>query len=172
MSENTRQLREPTVDDLRVKLCYICLEEEHYDSARSLRLTLSPSRCMFNINTLINVSLGPPDPPPVWTHPCKCTLIAHESCLLHWIDAQQRDFGRSQNEVRCPLCREFFEPVDDNPTVPRWVLNFVHRIVTGFYASATVVMFGVGEFHSTSGRPSFVPLLPPLLTESERQAST
>ena len=26
MSENTRQLREPTVDDLRVKLCYICLE--------------------------------------------------------------------------------------------------------------------------------------------------
>ena len=43
MSENTRQLHEPqaTVDDLRVKLCYICLEEEHYDRAFSLRLTRS-----------------------------------------------------------------------------------------------------------------------------------
>ena len=42
MSENTRQLREPTVDDLRVKLCYICLEEEHYNSALSPRLNLRP----------------------------------------------------------------------------------------------------------------------------------
>jgi hypothetical protein len=25
--------REPTVDDLRVKLCYICREEERHDSA-------------------------------------------------------------------------------------------------------------------------------------------
>jgi hypothetical protein len=35
MSENTR---DPTVDNLRVKLCYICLEEEHYDSALSPRV--------------------------------------------------------------------------------------------------------------------------------------
>jgi hypothetical protein len=40
MSE-TRQLHEPTVDDLRAKLCYICLEEERYDSALSLGLTQS-----------------------------------------------------------------------------------------------------------------------------------
>src|SRR5579863_5305303 len=107
MSGNTvtRQLREPTVYDLRVKLCYICLEEEHYDSALSLRLTQSP--CTFNVNSLINVSLGPPNLPPVWTHPCKCTLIAHESCLLHWINTQQCEFGRSRNEVKCPQCREF-----------------------------------------------------------------
>jgi hypothetical protein len=39
MSENTQQLPAPTVDDLKVKLCYICLEEEHYHSALSLRLT-------------------------------------------------------------------------------------------------------------------------------------
>jgi len=33
MNENTRQSPEPTVDDLRVKLCYICREEERHDSA-------------------------------------------------------------------------------------------------------------------------------------------
>ncbi|KAE9403405.1 hypothetical protein BT96DRAFT_1016972 [Gymnopus androsaceus JB14] len=45
----------PTIDDIRVKMCYICREEESFDE--------------------------PEDPPRAWTHPCKCTLIAHESCL-------------------------------------------------------------------------------------------
>ena len=154
-----RLFRKPTVDDLRVKLCYICLEEEHYDSALSFRLTQSP--CTFNVNPLIDVSSEPPDPPPVWTHPCKCTLIAHESCLLHWINTQQREFGRSRNGVKCPQCCEFFEFVDYNSTVLR-VLSFVHRalsrsdrIVTCFCVITTVVLSGAGEFPSTSGRPSF-----------------
>jgi len=151
MSENTRQPREPTVDDLRVKTCYICLEEEHHDSALSLTISVH----VVNVNP-IHVSIGPPDPPPVWTHPCKCTLIAHESSLLHWISTQQRDFGRSRNQVKCPQCREFFELVDYSPTVLR-VLNFVHRalsrtdrIATWFYVPATVILFGAGEFPSTS----------------------
>ena len=49
MNENTHNLREPTVDDLRVKLCYICREEERYDS------TLSQSPC----NAYTNLSLRP-----------------------------------------------------------------------------------------------------------------
>jgi len=162
MNEIIRRLRKPTVDDLWVKLCYICLEEEHYDSTLSLRLTQSPCSLTFNVNLLIKVSLGPPDPPPIWTHPCKCTLISHESCLLHWIDTQQRDFGRSRNQVKCPQCKESFEFVDSNSTALR-VLSFVHRalsrsdrIIAWFYIGATVVLFGAGESHSTSGRP-FVP---------------
>ena len=39
MNEDIRRLHEPTIDDLRVKQCYICLEEEQYDSALSLGLT-------------------------------------------------------------------------------------------------------------------------------------
>jgi len=156
-----RQLREPTVDNLRVKLCYICLEEEHYDSALSPRLKQSP--CTSNVvNPLINVSLGPLDPPPVWTHPCKCTLIAHESCLLHWINTQQRDFGRSRNEVKCPQCRELFEFVDYNPTALR-ILSFVHRtlsrsdrIMPWIYVCAAIVFLGASEFPSTS-RPLLHP---------------
>ena len=35
MNENSRRPREPTVDDLRVKHCYICLEEERHDGAFS-----------------------------------------------------------------------------------------------------------------------------------------
>jgi len=119
----------------------------------------SQSPCTVNVNPL-NVSTGPPDPPPVWIHPCKCTLIAHESCLLHWIDTQQRDFGRSRNRVKCPQCREFFEWEGYSPAVQR-VLSFLHRamshsdrIVTRFYVGATALLFGAGEFPSSSaGNP-------------------
>ena len=33
MDPTPERIHEPTVDDLRVKLCYICREEEHHDSA-------------------------------------------------------------------------------------------------------------------------------------------
>ena len=32
MDDTSEQSHEPTVDDLRVKLCYICREEERHDS--------------------------------------------------------------------------------------------------------------------------------------------
>ncbi|KAF9034425.1 hypothetical protein BDZ89DRAFT_1062489 [Hymenopellis radicata] len=57
----------PCIDDLRVKLCYICRDEERYDQ--------------------------PENPPRVWIHPCRCALIAHEACLLDWIQSSQ---GRSE----------------------------------------------------------------------------
>ena len=48
MNENTRRSREPTVDDLRVKHCYICLEEERHDGA----LPQSP-RALTVVNPLL-----------------------------------------------------------------------------------------------------------------------
>ncbi|KAJ3808368.1 hypothetical protein F5876DRAFT_46176 [Lentinula aff. lateritia] len=74
----------PTIDDIRLKMCYICREEESFDE--------------------------PSDPPRAWTHPCKCTLIAHEACLLSWIEtAQAKPSGR--DALKCPQCATQYEIV-------------------------------------------------------------
>ncbi|KAJ3913605.1 hypothetical protein F5877DRAFT_52045, partial [Lentinula edodes] len=78
----------PTIDDIRLKMCYICREEESFDGG----------------------SLEPSDPPRAWTHPCKCTLIAHEACLLSWIEtAQAKPSGR--DALKCPQCATQYEIV-------------------------------------------------------------
>ncbi|KAI0298469.1 hypothetical protein B0F90DRAFT_1818678 [Multifurca ochricompacta] len=135
MSEMNAQLRVPTVNDLRVKLCYICREEERYDS--------------------------PPDPPPVWTHPCKCTLVAHESCLLHWIKTQQRDLGRARDALKCPQCGDSYEIEGFNPTILR-ILDFVNRtlsrsgrIVTACCACTIVLSFGAGIYFTCTTYGAF-----------------
>jgi hypothetical protein len=50
MNENTQQSPEPTVDDLRVKLCYICREEERHDSAPFTNI-----RAPHTLNPLYNL---------------------------------------------------------------------------------------------------------------------
>jgi len=102
--------------------------------------------------TLILISLlDRPDPPPVWTHPCKCTLVAHETCLLHWINTQQRDFGRSRGELKCPQCGTFYEFEGYNPRILR-ILNSANRalsrsgrVIIGVCAGTVIVSFGAGE---------------------------
>lgn len=117
--------RVPTVDDLRVKLCYICREEERYDS--------------------------PQDPPTVWVHPCKCTLVAHESCLHHWIKTQQHDFGRSK-ALKCPQCGDRYETEGFNSPTLRildtvnHILSNSGRIITVCCAGSIVLSFGAGVY--------------------------
>jgi hypothetical protein len=99
----------------------------------------------------IRFLIGRPDPPPVWTHPCKCTLVAHESCLLHWINTQERDFGRSRGELRCPQCGQYYEFEGYNPLLLR-ILNSMNRalsrsgrVIVGFCAGTIIVSLGAGE---------------------------
>ncbi|THV03467.1 hypothetical protein K435DRAFT_774870 [Dendrothele bispora CBS 962.96] len=93
----------PTIDDLRVKLCYICREEEQVPSSPSSQADPENSQ----------------PKPQVWTHPCKCTLVAHESCLLSWIQTAEssRDglltSSSSQNALRCPQCKTPYELESD-----------------------------------------------------------
>ncbi|KAJ8081066.1 hypothetical protein PM082_017907 [Marasmius tenuissimus] len=81
----------PTIDDLRVKLCYICREEETYDK--------------------------PEDPPRKWTHPCQCTLLAHEDCLLEWIKTAQTKSSTTaaDNALKCPQCGARYQLESDLP---------------------------------------------------------
>lgn len=37
-----------------------------------------------------------------WVHPCRCTLVSHEQCLLEWINENQKD--APGKKVFCPQC--------------------------------------------------------------------
>ncbi|KIM61838.1 hypothetical protein SCLCIDRAFT_1215657 [Scleroderma citrinum Foug A] len=116
------QRRVPNITDLRVKLCYICREEERHDA--------------------------PENPPRAWTHPCRCTLVAHESCLLQWIQTSQQNRSRAPNALKCPQCGSLYELESNNPVLLRLLdsankgLSVMGKIVT--VASFTVVVVSLG----------------------------
>ncbi|KAH6912088.1 hypothetical protein BKA70DRAFT_1422813 [Coprinopsis sp. MPI-PUGE-AT-0042] len=82
-----RNIQAPTVNDLRVKLCYICQDEELYNE--------------------------PSQPPKAWVHPCNCTLVAHEECLLKWIQASKT----SKQSLECPQCKAKYVIESDRPLI-------------------------------------------------------
>ncbi|KAF7326685.1 Translation initiation factor eIF2 gamma subunit [Mycena venus] len=99
--------RPPTIADLRVKLCYICRDEERDATA----------------------------PPRAWVHPCTCTLIAHESCLLEWIKSSEGT-GRESSARQCPQCKTQYEVESNNPIVLKFLRAIdknVARADIGFY---------------------------------------
>ncbi|KDR78314.1 hypothetical protein GALMADRAFT_245429 [Galerina marginata CBS 339.88] len=112
--------RIPTVNDLRVKLCYICREEE---------LAGAPQD----------------DPPRAWTHPCTCTLIAHEQCLLKWIQSSQGNASRAPNALKCPQCATQYEIESDDPLILRGLAlgnKFLQKL--GRYCTVMGVAAGIG----------------------------
>ncbi|KAM6493308.1 hypothetical protein JOM56_011442 [Amanita muscaria] len=111
--------RVPTVEDLRVKLCYICREEELYDD-RS-------------------------DPPTPWTHPCQCTLVAHEACLLKWIQTSQGTSARAAvNSLKCPQCGAQYE------------LESKHPVLLKFLATGNKALQQLGRLFTLFGVATFV----------------
>ncbi|KAI0712751.1 hypothetical protein C8T65DRAFT_807179 [Cerioporus squamosus] len=119
--------RVPTVDDLRVKLCYICREEERYDN--------------------------PEDPPRAWTHPCSCTLVAHEACLLQWIKAAQQDPAKANNALKCPQCGATYELESENPRILR-LLNAFNGALSA--AGKVVTVMGVVSLATSFGFTIYV----------------
>ncbi|KAJ7153488.1 hypothetical protein C8R43DRAFT_1002209 [Mycena crocata] len=104
--------RPPTLADLRVKLCYICRDEERDATV----------------------------PPRAWVHPCSCTLVAHESCLLEWIKSSEGT-GREASARQCPQCKTEYQVESNNPTVLKFLRSVDHNLkrvdlafyVAGFY---------------------------------------
>ena len=76
----------------------------------------------------------------MWVHPCTCTLVAHESCLLNWIRSAQQDASRSRNALKCPQCGAVYEIESDNPFMLR-LLNNVSTSVS--LAGRVVTVFGM-----------------------------
>ncbi|KAF7357845.1 hypothetical protein MVEN_00830700 [Mycena venus] len=105
----------PTVDDLRVKSCFICLEEER---APDTQLLVRPGGIKPTPN-----KLNP------WVHPCpNCALVAHDRCLLRWISslplkrrAKRKDRGPGYipfvlDTFKCPHCKCPYELANPRPS--------------------------------------------------------
>ncbi|KAJ7049711.1 hypothetical protein C8F01DRAFT_1181609, partial [Mycena amicta] len=109
----------PTLDDLRLKKCFICLEEQGAGIAK--------------------------DP---WIHPCPdCALLAHESCLIRWtatLPVKNPTSGSAQSlfvldSFRCPRCRRPYELAE--PLSPRLhtliiISNTLYRTISGLVDTA------------------------------------
>ncbi|KAJ7647448.1 hypothetical protein FB45DRAFT_199457 [Roridomyces roridus] len=119
--------RPPTLDDLRVKLCYICRDEETDAAA----------------------------PPRAWVHPCTCTvspilislnpaystkLVAHEACLLAWVKASEGT-GREARARQCPQCKFQYELESKNPAILRFLR------ATDKYLSKSDILFYFAGFY-------------------------
>jgi hypothetical protein len=110
----------PTIDDLRVKLCFICREEETFDS----EYLISSKRFLVKSPT------EPSNPPRKWTHPCSCTLLAHESCLLEWIQTAQTNPSSTAaaNALKCPQCGSKYHLESDlSPG-----MRIINNVLTGW----------------------------------------
>ena|SRR5882762_3221749 len=92
----------------------------------------------------------PDDPPRQWTHPCNCTLIAHETCLLQWIKASQQNLDRAANAMKCPQCGERYVLESKNPLTLRFLnawnraLSRVGKWVTVSCVTIVAISFGAG----------------------------
>lgn len=132
---------------LQVKLCYICREEEHFDAGQFT--TYSSGIPVLNLTSRLPAPEGAPKE---WTHPCKCTLVAHESCLLKWIQTSQGDASRAPNALKCPQCGAQYELESDRPMILRILgagnklLQRAGRFFVLLSAVGTVVVFGSGMF--------------------------
>ncbi|KAG9000234.1 hypothetical protein FRB93_012774 [Tulasnella sp. JGI-2019a] len=91
----------PGVNDVRNKVCWICREEEGAEAS-------SPRR--------------------TWIHPCDCTLVAHESCLLTWIRLQEPSPSKP-DALKCPQCKTPFDIKAREPRILK-VLEMLNNGVT------------------------------------------
>ncbi|SAM62267.1 uncharacterized protein UBRO_03858 [Ustilago bromivora] len=113
-----------TVRDLRTKSCWICSEEEEDPPAPS-----------FSSSSSVSTSR-----PRRFVHPCNCTLVAHESCLLRWIDQSKRDHPL-QSCVTCPQCKAPYILINNKTPLLR-VFEFFDRLATRVEPIGAVTLLG------------------------------
>ena len=126
----------------QVKLCYICREEENVEGT----LTIQQPTNRGMSHQLNRLAADPSDRyPRVWVHPCKCSLIAHEQCLLQWLRAAEQDPGRAANAMKCPQCGVAYELESENPLLLR-IMDSINSGLTTvgrafFWAGGGMVVF-------------------------------
>ncbi|PFH47626.1 hypothetical protein AMATHDRAFT_42818 [Amanita thiersii Skay4041] len=158
--------RVPTVDDLRVKLCYICREEERYedqppadDSSTTDQTTpLAPTPAPPSTTTTTTTTTAAPTTQrQAWTHPCNCTLIAHEQCLLKWIQTSQATSSRAPNALKCPQCGAKYELESKRPVILKILaagnrtLQQMGRLFTLFSVATFIGVMGSGVYIICTG---------------------
>lgn len=79
--------RPVTVTDLKNRTCWICCQGDEEDQVEGIE--------------------------PTWIHPCSCSLIAHETCLIEW--AQKS--GPRTDDIACPQCQDTYDLVAWKPAL-------------------------------------------------------
>lgn len=98
------------------------------------------------------LSEDPEESTRAWTHPCKCTLIAHESCLLKWIQTSQGSSSRAPNALKCPQCGFNYELESKDSIVLHLLssgnrsLQRMGRLFTAVSAASIVGVVGAGVY--------------------------
>lgn len=117
-----------TVRDLRSKSCWICSEEdEHPIPTPSHPSSAASSSAMLSR-------------PRRFVHPCNCTLVAHENCLLRWIDQSKRDHPL-QDHVTCPQCKAPYILINNKTTVLK-IFEFFDKLVRRVEPFGAIAVLG------------------------------
>jgi len=80
-------------------------------------------------------------PVKAWVHPCNCTLVAHEKCLLEWIQSAQGESSeRARSALKCPQCGTKYEIETKKPLLLN-VFEAIDRIFLRAGKVFTIVSF-------------------------------
>lgn len=117
--------------------------------------TFSTEKCWICLSTRDEDPPSPPNPPTAWRSPCKCSLTAHEACLLDWVADQEaprsRNGGGRSNPtpdtILCPQCKSEIKikrPIDPLVQLCRRIDRAYSRFVLPGLAGGLVGMITAG----------------------------
>jgi hypothetical protein len=73
-----------------------------------------------------------------WRAPCKCSLVAHEACLLDWIADMQKSEGGGTKKPACPQCKTLIRLKEEQSLV----LDTVDKATSMVGKAGAFVAFG------------------------------
>lgn len=115
---------ERTLDQIATKTCFICYGDSSEDVQSNSTSTSTPASASKR----------------KWIHPCKCSLVAHEDCLLHWVQISKPSASKTA-PVSCPQCNTPYTMHQlDFP-----ILNFIESIEAIWTRNVSkLLMVGIG----------------------------
>nr|CDI56467.1 uncharacterized conserved protein [Melanopsichium pennsylvanicum 4] len=116
-----------TIRDLRSKTCWICSDEDEEPLPAQHPSPSTPSS-------------SPAVRSKRFVHPCNCTLVAHESCLLRWIEQSKRDHPL-QDHVTCPQCKAPYIIINNKTTLLK-AFEFFDKLITHVEPFGAIALFG------------------------------
>lgn len=87
------------VDDVKNRTCWICSDGDQDEDSNT---TAAAGKGAANRRK--------------WVHPCKCSLVAHESCLLTWVRTRRSGANGTPNQtITCPQCSHPYTIMERKP---------------------------------------------------------
>ncbi|PWN20942.1 hypothetical protein BCV69DRAFT_312227 [Microstroma glucosiphilum] len=128
-----------TVDDVRNKVCWICQETEQDEVQGGTQASARrPSKANGKRKKRKTKN---------FVHPCNCTLVAHESCLLSWIN---RKSTLENPDVKCPQCAHTFALYNPKPLMLR-LIERLDREISVWGNSAVMCLWAGGALFASGG---------------------